>query len=80
MLKRELRYLENVLYHARRAEQFVNEPSLAIARRGKMATTTLHYVRPDGTTLYEIEKGIGSDLCGLSEAIRLLKAMLESER
>jgi hypothetical protein len=38
-----------------------------------MATTTLHYTRADGKTLYEVNKEIGSEFIMLSTAISKLK-------
>jgi hypothetical protein len=50
-------------------------PSVAVARKGGPATTTLHYTRADGSTLYEVAKDIGSDLTGLDAGIKALTAL-----
>jgi hypothetical protein len=68
--------LETILYHAKRAERYINQPSVAIARKGGIASTTLHCVNQQGTVLYEIDKGIGSDITGLYDAVRSLEHFL----
>ena len=70
------RAIEAALYDARRARDYIMAPSTAVCIRGTMATTTLHYTRGDGAVLYEEEREYGSDLCGLSDAIRRLEALL----
>ena len=64
--------LRIVLLHAERAKSFLDDPQIAVARRGTIATTTLHYSRADGSTLYEINKEYGSNLTGLESAIERL--------
>jgi hypothetical protein len=60
-----------------RALRYIRSPRMAVAIRGTPATTTLHYIRPsDGATLYEIEKEIGSDLCGAQSCRDELAQML----
>ena len=69
--------IENALHHLNRALKFIYSEDVAVARRGKIATTTLHYIRPnDGTSLYEINKDIGSDLTGLGTGIHYLNRLL----
>lgn len=67
--------LESVLYHIKRAEKYLYSPDTAIARRSH-GTTTLDYVRADGKALYEVDKEIGSDLCGIRDAIQYLERFL----
>lgn len=72
--------ISNALYHARRALRYVNSPNVAIGVIGtdpRNATTTLHFKREDGHHFYQLEKEIGSDLCGLSQAVSILERMLE---
>ena len=76
LTRKQRETLESILYHARRAETYIKEPTLAIARKGGMATTTLHYTNPQGNVLYEVDKTIGSNITGLYEAIRLLDRFL----
>ena len=52
------------------------QPTVAIARKGGTATTTLHCVNQQGTVLYEIDKEIGSDITGLYETVRSLERFL----
>lgn len=68
--------LEAILYHAKRAERYIKQPTVAIARKGGTATTTLHCVNQQGTVLYEIDKEIGSDLTGLYETVLSLERFL----
>jgi hypothetical protein len=68
--------LERILYHAKRAERYIKQPSTAIAKKGGTASTTLHCVNQQGTVLYEIDKEIGSDITGLYDAIRSLENFL----
>jgi hypothetical protein len=68
--------LEAILYHAKRAERYIKQPTVAIARKGGMASTTLHCVNQQGTVLYEIDKEIGSDIVGLYDAVRSLERFL----
>jgi hypothetical protein len=69
--------LRRVLYHAERAQSYINRREVAVCSRRSVATTTLDYVRPsDGAVLTESNKEIGSDLCGLSMAIERLSAFL----
>jgi len=68
--------LEHVLRNATRALHYVMQPDVAIARKGGVATTTLHYFRADGSVLYEVDKEIGSDLCGLQSAVDDLQRLL----
>jgi hypothetical protein len=80
MLKRDEKQLRAILSHLQRGREFLMSETVAVARKGKdNATTSLHYTRTDGNTLYEIDKGIGSDLTGIWEAERLLRHLLESQ-
>jgi hypothetical protein len=76
LTRKQRESLETVLYHAKRAERYLKQPSIAIAKKGGMATTTLHCVNQQGTVLYELDKEIGSDLCGLYDAVRSLDRFL----
>ena len=72
--------LERALYHLERGQKYIAKPNIAVCVRDRMATTTLHYSRQaDGTSLYEVEKAIGSDLCGLDDAARILRAFLNPD-
>ena len=68
--------LEQILYHAKRAESYIRQPDVSIARKGGVATTTLHYVNHQGTVLYEVNKEIGSNITGLYDVVRLLERFL----
>jgi hypothetical protein len=80
MLKREEKQLWAILRHLQRGTDYLRSARVAVAERGQNdATTTQHYSRADGSTLYEIDREIGSDLTGIWEAQRLLIALLDSQ-
>lgn len=68
--------LEYALRNAERAHRMIHDPSVAVARRSTLASTTLHYTRPDGAALYEIERAYGSDLVGLETCIAELRSII----
>lgn len=77
MLKRTRRDLELVLLDLKRAKDFIAKADIAVCRVGGVATTTLHMQRQlDGKVFYEVNKSIGSNLCGLDEGIRKLEHLL----
>ena len=88
MTKKMRHELLAVLSAMERAQTFIADSSVAVCRIDNVATTTLHYTRAyvpnldrspaDAKPLFRIAKDIGSDLCGLSDAIRNLKRVLES--
>jgi|CXWL01.1.fsa_nt_gi hypothetical protein len=76
LTKKQRASLELVLRDMKRARNYIFSPTLAIAHKRAYGTTTLDYVRPDGTALYEVTKEYGSDLCGLDTAIAHLERFL----
>ena len=69
--------IENALHHLNRALKFIYSEDVAVARRDKHGTTTLHYYRiSDHSYLYEINKDIGSELTGLGTGIHYLNRLL----
>jgi len=70
--------LRRTLQQLERAHDFIMQDNMAVARRGGPATTSLHYIRDDGEVLYEINKEVGSNLCGLSMGIDKLAAFIVS--
>ena len=81
--------IEYCLRHVQRAADYINSARISICRRDDVPTTTLHFTRqplppalvsarfPAGNyTLYEVAKDIGSDLCGIQDALRRLNDML----
>lgn len=79
LTKAQVRALESVLYHAKRADRYLNLADTAVCLRASVASTTLHYSRADGQALYEVQKEYGSDLCGMSDAIRILEQFLADD-
>jgi len=78
LTKAQKQIIAQALYHAERANAYVQDPTIAIARKADNGTTTLHYIRPDGATLFPVDKEIGSDLCGLGDSIRILRRFLDA--
>ena len=79
LTKKQFHRLNEIRATLLRAERYLYDPAVAICRKGGMATTTLHYTRADGSTMYEVEKAIGSDLCALPQAITDLTAILNGQ-
>lgn len=76
LTKKQRTAIEYALRNAERAFMFIQSGHIVVARKGGPATTTLHYARADGSTLYEIDKQIGSDLTGLENTIKALSDFL----
>lgn len=76
LTNKQRRVIEIALDHLNRANKFITTDNIAIARKGSFASTTLHYARADGSTLYEVEKAYGSDLTGLQAGIETLNSFL----
>jgi len=78
MIKKDLRQLETILYHALRARHYLDQADVGIVHYGGLATTSLHFTRAsDGYVAYPVNKQIGSDIAGLDFAIAGLRAMIE---
>jgi hypothetical protein len=76
--KSERAALLSILRHLERAHTFLQEKTVAVCRYKAAATTTDDYENECvGNALCTIDKDIGSDLTGLYEGIRLLRAFLE---
>jgi hypothetical protein len=69
--------IADAIRNLNRAKEYLFNPRIVIAHRDTMATTTLHYARPDGQALYEVEKSYGSDLTGLQSGVDLLMDFLK---
>ena len=80
LAKKQVAELRTIIGHAKAAHDYIFDGHGAVCRRGGVATTTLHYTRPDGTVLYEVAKECGSDLCRLNTALaRLLDFVSRNE-
>lgn len=80
MLKRDRRELELIMLDLRRAADYLAKQDVAVCRVGGQVTTTLHMTRKmDGKIFYEVNKEVGSNLCGLQEGMRKLERMLNPE-
>ena len=80
LTRKQLAELDLAFRHARRAHDYLTRPDVAVARKGQPATTTLHYTRADGSTLYEVNKEYGSDLTGLETAMSVLESFIAKNR
>lgn len=72
------RRLERAEISLKRVRAFIMRPDIALCRRDRMATTTLHYSRADGTHLSEINREHGSELCFIDTALSELAGLLGS--
>lgn len=80
MTKTQSRALHGVLADLKRGLTYLDQPRVAIARKGQGdATTTLHFTRADGATLYEVAKDIGSELALLRTGIANLERFLAEQ-
>ena len=81
LTRRQSADLHDILTTIHRAASYLNQPKIGVVIKGGPATTTLHCVRPlDGEILYEVEKGIGSNLCAVWTAEISLAKFLEANQ
>jgi hypothetical protein len=76
LTKAQHKALSAVLYHAKRAQDYIQKPKIVITCEEVYASTTLHCVSKAGTILYPLDKNIGSDITGLYDATHLLERFL----
>ena len=76
LTKKQTSRLLDILVNLTDTQRFINSPDTIIARRKRMATTTLDFTLPDGGAAIAICKDIGSELVHLSTAIEQLKQFL----
>ena len=69
--------LHTLLDRLTQAQEMIRNPRTVVCVRSH-GTTTLDYKRPDGTSVYEIDKDIGSDLTGLYDGIELIHRFLQA--
>ena len=79
LTRKQVSRIGYALRNAERAHAYIMRADRAVAIKGGIATTTLHYTRADGAVLYEVDKQIGSDLCGLESCIAELKSFLNDQ-
>lgn len=77
LTQKQVRDIERAIQNAEAAWNYVMRADIAVARKGGTATTTLHYTRPDGSVLYEVQREYGSQLCRLGTAITDLRNFLD---
>jgi hypothetical protein len=58
------------------AQRFIDSPDTIVARRKRVATTTLDFTLPEGGAATAICKDIGSELVHLSTAIEQLRKFI----
>lgn len=78
LTQKQIKQIEIALSYIRRTREYISRPDIAVCRRDRFASTTLHYTNQfgDGSCLYEIDKHIGSDLQLLDHAAMALQLML----
>lgn len=74
--KKQIARIELALRNAERALKYIERTDIAICRADSPATTTLHYRRDDGSTMYPLTKDIGSDITGLGSCIQELRNII----
>jgi hypothetical protein len=78
LTRAQRRELELIRLDLKRAQDYISRPDVAVCRVGGVATTTLHMTRQmDGKIFYEVNKEIGSNLCGMGSALQKLERLLE---
>lgn len=79
LTKKQAGTLLRCLSHAQAANDYIMSDRVAVCSRGNNnATTTLHYARKDGNTMYEVNKDCGSPFCRLDTAIEALKDFIDA--
>jgi hypothetical protein len=76
LTKKQTSTLYGVLAKLTDVQRFINSPDTIVARRKRMATTTLDFILPDGGAATEMCKDIGSELVHLSTAIEQLRKLI----
>ena len=76
LTKKQTSALLGILHNLTGVQQFIKSPDTIIARRKRMATTTLDFTLPEGGAATAICKDIGSELVHLSTAIEQLKKFI----
>ena len=76
LTKKQISALLAILGNMVDAQRFINTPDTIVARRKRMATTTLDFTLPEGGAAIAIGKDIGSELVHLSTAIEQLKKFI----
>jgi len=78
LTKRQRKEIDRAFYAASRALGYIGNGNTVICKRKEVETTTLDYVRRNGggCVLYEVNKEIGSDLCGLSDCVESLRSVI----
>jgi len=79
LTKKQTSTLYCVLANLTVVQRFINSPDTIVARRKRMATTTLDFILPDGGAAIEICKDVGSELVHLSTAIEQLKKFIAAD-
>jgi hypothetical protein len=73
LTKKQTSTLLGIVVNLTSVQQFINSPDTIVARRKRVATTTLDFTLPDGGAATAICKDIGSELVHLSTAIEQLR-------
>ena len=76
LTKKQTSTLLGIVVNLTSVQQFINSPDTIVARRKRVATTTLDFTLPDDGAATAICKDIGSELVHLSTAIEQLKKFI----
>ena len=76
LTKKQTTALIAILGNLADAQRFIDSPDTIVARRKRVATTTLDFTLPEGGAATAICKDIGSELVHLSTAIEQLKKFI----
>ena len=79
LTNRQIRDLRAIVNQLEWAQGFLHGDHITVARVERHATTNLHFTRTrDDRVLYEIDKEIGSPLCGYEDALKGLLGFIKS--
>jgi hypothetical protein len=76
LTKKQTSTLLGIVVNLTGVQQFINSPDTIVARRKRVATTTLDFTLPDGGAATAICKDIGSELVHLYTAIEQLRKFI----
>jgi len=77
LTKQQVKELNNILYHAKRAHKFIQDQQTVICSKKIMASNDA-YINKDGVRLLELNKYVGSDLTGLEMSVNFLENFIQA--
>ena len=73
LTRRQRMAIDRAVLDVQAVKDYIMGDRVAVCRVDTQATTTLHFQRPDGRILYEVERAYGSPLCRLDSALTVLE-------